>query len=283
MSLASAGDSAVRSGGAGQDVASRHWLLLPILLVVAAAGAAADAPVTQDQAVVLLRAGKRQEALRAFEAIIAAKPPDPSPALFAAGIIDLEDGNWQAARPYVSQLVKLRPSSFPAWEMMIQVDEAAHDLEDRDLAIQSLYESWHSALDPAIQSRVSFVRDRIAGPKRTLIAQQTLEPSGDDILRFLFQPADEGGHPRHLIVVRSDDATNQRWREDGTVSYGTLVYHLDTVEQLPGGQTAVRPYEYYLKPPDYEQVRAKVVGILEGTAQPLSGSAAPVWAGEPAK
>ena len=231
----------------------------------------------------LLRDGKRQEALHALEAIIASQPADPSQALFTAGMIDLEDGHWQAARPYVQQLVKLRPSSFPAWELMIQVDQAAGDLLDRDAAIETLHTAWRDALDPQIQSRVSFVRDRIVGAKHTLLAQQTLDPGGGDILRFLFQPQDEGEKPRHLIVVRSDDETNERWREDGTVPYGTLVYHLDTVEQLADGRSTIRPYEFYLDAPDYDKVRAKVVEILAGTAKPLTGQADPFWAGEPVK
>ena len=263
---------------------ARHWLLLPVLLLVSGAGMAADPPpVAQDQAMALLRDGKRQEALHAFDAIIASQPPDPSQALFVASVIDLEDGNWRLAKPYVRQLVKLRPSSFPAWELMVQVDQAAGDKLDRDAAIQSLYTSWKSALDPAIQARVSFARDRIIGPKHTVVAQETLEPGGDDILRFLFQPQDEEGQSRHLIVVRSDSETNERWREDGTVPYGTVVYHLDTLQQLANGRTAAVPYEYYLDVPDYERVRAKVVEILAGTAQPLTGQADPFWAGEPAK
>jgi len=230
-----------------------------------------------------LRAGKRQEALHAFDMIIAANPPDPSEALYAASLIDLEDGDWRAAKPYVQRLVKLRPASFPAWEMMIQVDQASGDLNDRDAAIQSLYTSWRSALDPRIQARVSFVRDRIIGTKRTVVALETLDPGGDNILRFLFQPQDEQGTAHHLIVVRSDSATNERWREDGTVPYGTVVYHLDTIEQLPNNRQAVRPYEYYLETPDYDRVRAKIVEILAGTAQPLVGNADPFWAGEPTR
>ncbi len=262
---------------------ARHWLL-PILLMVATAAGAADPPaVTRDQAMALLREGKRADALHAFDAIIAAKPPDPTPALFAAALIDLEDGNWRAAKPYVQQLVKLRPSSFQAWEMMIQVDQADGDTEDRTASIRSLYAAWRSALDPSIQKRVSFVRDRIVGPKHTLVAQETLDPGGDDILRFLFQPQDEEGSARHLIVVRSDNETNERWREDGTVPYGTVVYHLDTVTQLPNGRSAVLPYAYYLEPPDYDRIRATVAGILDGSAEPLSGTADPFWAGGPAK
>jgi hypothetical protein len=258
-------------------------LLIATLMLPAGLSLAADPPVNQDQAMALLRDGKRQDALHAFDTIIASQPPDPSPALFVASVIDLEDGNWRLAKPYVEQLVKLRPSSFPAWELMVQVDQAAGDLLDRDAAIQSLYTSWRNALDPQIQARVSFARDRIVGTKHTVVAQETLDPGGDDILRFVFQPRDEEGQARHLIVVRSDSQTNERWREDDTVPYGTVVYHLDTVEQLANGRTAVRPYEYYLDTPDYERVRAKVVEILAGTAQPLTGQADPFWAGEPAK
>jgi tetratricopeptide (TPR) repeat protein len=264
-------------------VFSRHWLLIAALLLPAGMARAADPPVDQKQAMALLRDGKRQEALHAFDAIIAARPPDPSQALYAASVIDLEDGDWQAAKPYVERLVKLRPSSFPAWELMIQVDQAAGDLDDRDASIQSLHTAWDEARDPAIRSRVSFIRDRIAGAKHTLIAQETLDPGGGDILRFLFQPRDEEGQARHVIVVRSDDATNERWRENGTVPDGTAVYHLDTVDQLADGQSVVRPYKYYLQSPDYDQVRAEVVEILAGTAQPLTGQADPFWAGEPAK
>jgi hypothetical protein len=197
--------------------------------------------------------------------------------------MDLEDGQWRDARPLIQQLMKLRPGSFAGWELMIQADQAAGNRGDRDADIQSLYTAWKSALDPAIRAQMAFARDRIFGPKHTLIARETLEPIGDDILRFLFEPADEPGQQRHLIVVRSDRETNDRWREGGTIASSAVVYHLDTLEQLPNGRLQARPYEFYLQPLDYDHVRAKVVGILDGTAQPLTGSADPFWAGGPAK
>ncbi len=268
-------------------MAAQCWrfltLVLAIQLSVSGVCFAADPPkITLDQAIAMLHDGKRQDALHALDAIIAANPPDPSPALFVAGLIDLEDGNWRAARPYVQRLVKLRPSSFQAWELMIQADQAAGDRDDGDAAIQSLYTTWKSALDPAVRSRVSFARDRIVGPKHTVVAQETLEPGGDDIVRFVFQPQDQEGLAQHLMVVRSDNETNERWRDNGTVAEGATVFHLDTIQQLAGGQQSAVPYEYYVDAPDYERVRAKVVEILAGTAAPLTGRADPFWAGEPA-
>ena len=264
----------------GANLKPRHRLLLlviPILLLSGTALAAGPV-ISQDQALALLRDGRRQDALKALEAIIASHPADPGTALFTAGTIELEDGRYHDAELYAQQLVKLRPSSFAAWELMIQVEQAAGNMLDRDVAIRSLYDCWHAALDPQTQSRIAFVRDRVVGPKHTLIAQQTLDPGGDTILRFVFQPAEEMP-PHHLILVQSDGETNERWREDGTVPYGTVVYHLDTVEALGGGREAVRPYAYYLEPPDYDRVRAQVAGILAGTVQPLSGAADPFWAG----
>jgi tetratricopeptide (TPR) repeat protein len=255
--------------------------ILVILLLVAGTSLAADLPMTTDQALALLRNGKREEARHALQSILATHPHDPSNALLVLGFMTMEDGQWREARPLIEQLIKLRPASYPGWELMIQVDQASGALGDRDAAIQSLYTTWRSALDPAIRSQVAFTRDRIFGPKHTLVAREALDPGGDDIIRFTFEPTDEAGQQRHLIVVRSDGETNERWREDGTVSYGTIVYHLDTLERLSNGRLQARPYEFYLRPPDYDQVRAKVVGILDGSVQPLSGSADPFWAGGP--
>lgn len=265
------------------NVKLQHWVVIPILLVMSILALAADPPVTAQQAIALLSAGKRDEARQALQTILAAKPRDPSDALQVLGLMDLEDGKWRDARPLLQQLMKLRPGSFIGWELMIQADQAAGEPKDRDADIQSLYAAWKSALDPEIRARVAFTRDRIFGAKHTLIAKETLEPFGDDILRFLFEPADEPGQQRHLIVVRSDGETNDRWRENGTIAGSAVVYHLDTLEQLPNGRLQARPYEFYMQPPDYDQVRPKVVGILDGTAQPLTGSADPFWAGEPAK
>jgi tetratricopeptide (TPR) repeat protein len=232
-----------------------------------------------NQAMSLLQAGKRRDALRAFDAIIAAKPVDPSEALFQAGRIYLEDGNRRAAKPLLQRLVKLRPGSFPSWELMIQAYQAAGDTDDRDAAIQSLYDAWRSTLDPETQSQIAFRRDRIFGPKHTLVALETLDPGGD-IVRFVFQPVDD---QHHLIVVRADNDTNARWRESGLISPSTIVYHLDTVEQLPSGKTSDRSYEFYLEPPGYDLVRAKVLQILSGTIKPTNGEADPFWSGEPVR
>jgi thioredoxin-like negative regulator of GroEL len=89
-------------------------LRLAVSILLMLGGTTLAGKPAMEEAMSLLQAGKRQDALRAFNAIIAAKPADPSEALFQAGRIHLEDGNWRAAKPLLQLLVKLRPGSFPS-------------------------------------------------------------------------------------------------------------------------------------------------------------------------
>jgi tetratricopeptide (TPR) repeat protein len=225
----------------------------------------------------LLQAGKRADALQAFERIIASHPQDPAIPLFEASTIALDLNKWQEAKPYVHRLVRLRPGSMQVWELLVQVDQAEGNKTDQQDAIDRMYSAWRSALDPATQQRVAFTRDRIFGPKHTVLVEQTLDPGGDESVRWVFPPTDQLEHPAHYLIVRSDEETNEQWREAGTVSYGTVVYHLDAVHILPNGQARSVPYEFYLNEPDYDRVRKTVAAILSGEAKPLSGEADPFW------
>jgi tetratricopeptide (TPR) repeat protein len=238
---------------------------------------AQDAVPTFNQAMALLKDGKKAEALQAFEAIVASHPPEPSPALYEAAAIALDSNKWQEAKPYAQQLVKLNPGSMLAWELMVQVDQASGATEDEKLATDSLYSAWRSALDPSVKARLSFTRDRIFGPKRTLIVNQTLEPIGEDILRYVFQPIDSVGHPSHYLILHSDSQTNEQWRDAGTITDSQAVYHLDEIKRQPDGTEAAVPYKFFIGEPDYETVRKVVVDILNGQAKPQIGDPDPYW------
>jgi tetratricopeptide (TPR) repeat protein len=247
-----------------------------LLCLAPMAASAADVP-TFDQALALMNSGKKAEALQAFEAIAESHPADPSQAAFAAASLALDLGKWQEAKPYAQQVVKLRPGNMQAWELMVQVDQAAGATEDEKLATDALYSAWRSALDPAIHNRLSFTRDRIFGPKRTLVVDQMLEPAGENIVRFIFQPTSEVGSPSHYLILHSDDQTNQQWRDTGTITYAQVVYHLDDVKRQPDGTEVAVPYKFYIGNPSYAEVRQLVVEILNGQAKPQIGDPDPYW------
>ena len=86
----------------------------------------------------LLKAGKREEARQAFQTILDSHPSDPSQALYVVGEFDLEDGHWQDAKPLIERLVKLRPASYQAWELMVQTYQASGETDKREDAIRSM-------------------------------------------------------------------------------------------------------------------------------------------------
>jgi tetratricopeptide (TPR) repeat protein len=249
----------------------RAWLL-PALLPVTAALADTPDPLA------LLQAGKRQDALAAAESVIATNPDDPTKALYLSALINLEDGNWQAALPRAEALLKLRPGTFLALEIAVQAYAAAGDTAKRDAAIGSLFRVWRASADPSVHARRVFARDRIIGPKRKLVVLQTLQTGGGDIVRYIFQDAGSAAQQDRAIMLRADSETTQRWRDDGTVPDDATVFHLDSAENPPGGDQTIRTYAFYIGEPDYDRVRAKVVEILAGKALPLTGAPDPYWA-----
>jgi len=281
--------SVVRSGPKAAESAAKA--LRTLLLAVSVAGSAwhfsapparaADQVPTLQDALALAKEGKRPEALRALEAIIASHPPDPAIALYQAATLYLDEGNWRDARRHARALVRLRPGSMDAWELMVQVDQVAGDKSDLRRAIYEVETAWRSAVDPAVRSRISFIRDRIVGPHRTVVVRQTLEPGGDEIVRFVAIPTDPGEAARHFMIVQSDGATNERWRDNGAVSSTTIVFHLDTVEAMAGDRQIRKPYEFYVDEPDYDRVRKTIVAILDGSAKPMAGTPDPFWTSAP--
>ena len=251
--------------------------LLGLSLSLPPLAAIADDAPTLAQAMALQKAGKQAEALQAYETIVASHPADPSDALYGAASTALNLNEWQEAKPYARQLVQLRPGNMMAWELMVQVDQAAGASDDQTLAMDSLYSAWRSALDPATQQRLSFTRDRIFGPKRTLVVSQTLEPAGENITLWVFQPTTTAGQPTHYLFVHSDDQTNQQWRDTGTITYSQVVYHLDDVTRHQDGTETFVPYKFFIEKPDYETVRKVVVDILNGQAKPQIGEPDPYW------
>lgn len=259
------------------------WLCVALLLVgaLAAPALAADPVPTMDQALGLLRDGKRQEALRAVDAIIAAKPADPTRALFVSALINLEDGNGAAAKPRADALAALRPGSFSVRELQVQADALTGDTSGRDQAISALEAIWQAGSDPDAKQRNGFIRDRIFAAIHALVVVQSLTVGDEDSVVLEFQPVDEAPTPRHMIVVRTDSMTNDQWRDAGTIADDAVIYHLDTLAQPPDGPAEWRTYAFYPTLPAYEAIRATVQDILAGSVQPMNGAADPYWTAQP--
>jgi hypothetical protein len=73
-------------------------------------------------------------------------------------------------------------------------------------------------------------------------------------------------------LLRTDQTTTEHWSETALLPQDKQLFHLDLVDPKPEGGENVSIYQYYVGEPDYDTVRAKVMQILNGEAQPLSGA-----------
>ena len=209
-------------------------------------------------------------ALAVIEQILAQSPND-SEALYQSGFANLELGNVDAARGRVERLVKNTGNYAAGWELMTQIAQAQGDLKRRDEAIERLKISIQTAIDPEIRRQDMFIRDRIHAGKQTVMAADYFDRTGDEFTRYQFSVLDPHVSVGFGLLLRTDPETTAWWADTALLPPDKQLFHLDMVDPGDKGDLVVSNYEYYVGEPDYDTVRAKVMQILRGEAQPLSG------------
>jgi hypothetical protein len=94
---------------------------------------------------------------------------------------------------------------------------------------------------------------------------------GTDFVRYQFGYGDPHQSPEKGLLLRTDAATTEIWADTALLPQDKQLFHLDLIDPTPEGGTKVAVYEYYVGEPDYDTVRVKVMQILRGEAQPMSG------------
>jgi tetratricopeptide (TPR) repeat protein len=224
----------------------------------------------RERALTYHRHGDVAGALAAVEQILARSPNDTD-ALYQSGVANFELGNLDAARGRVERLVKDTGNYAAGWELMTQIAQAQGDLKRRDEAVERLMISIQSAIDPDIRRQDMFIRDRIPAGKETVVAADYFDRHGDDFTRYQFSTSDPHETVGFGLLLRTDPATTEQWSETALLPPDKLLFHLDMVDPGKGDDPDVSVYQYYVGEPDYDTVRAKVMQILRGEVQPLSG------------
>jgi tetratricopeptide (TPR) repeat protein len=277
------------------DAMQRHPRRKPRLIILSTAlcllalGAAGPAPPdgsrpptpTVEQAIALYDSGRIAEAKRAFDTILVDHPEDQR-SLYYAATINSVGGHPEIAIQQVLLLLKATGESLPALELEVQVYQALGETGRRDAAIDRLRTDRESALHLDPHFSVSFIRDRFVIGGRTFIGSENFDRNGETIVRYVFVEAAAAAHPAHEIVLLSDPATNERWHEAASLPPNEVVYHLDTVDRGPDGNTSERSFANYIGEPPYDTVRVAVMAILSGKAKPTTGDADPYWLARPA-
>jgi hypothetical protein len=235
------------------------------------AGAQTDRAAPEvGRAIATFENGDSPGALALVEGLLTRSPQDAI-ALFYSAAFNFRMGNNDAARGRLERLVKLAGNSVSGWELMVQVTQAQGDLVRRDEAIARLKDAITTAIDPDIRAKANFIRDRIPIGDQALYAAEYFARGGSDFTRYQFSVNDPRRDPDHGIFLRTDESTTETWSDTALLPQDKQLFHLDVVEARPEGGLRVAIYQYYVGEPNYDTVRADVMKILRGEAQPLSG------------
>ncbi len=138
--------------GRGNQVTVRF--IIPILLLLTGPALAADPPVTPAQAMALLQSASATRSGRPSRPSSPATNTTPAMRCWPSG-----RWTWRTANGAMPSRCRaadeVAAGVLCRWELMIQVDQASGDLDDRDASIEALYTAWKSALDPAIATRTA--------------------------------------------------------------------------------------------------------------------------------
>jgi hypothetical protein len=138
--------------------------------------------------------------------------------------------------------------------------------------LQQVKVAINSALDPAIRRKSDFIRERIPTPEGDIVVLDFFERSGSDFTRYQYFKGDPQANVDAGLLLRTDAVTTQNWAATALLAQDKQLFHLDLVDQVPGGGEKVAIYQYYVGQPDFDTVNAKVMQILRGEVQPLSGT-----------
>jgi tetratricopeptide (TPR) repeat protein len=233
------------------------------------ARAETDAEVL-DRASKDLTAGNSTQALTLVEGVLAHAPQNAN-ALYQSALINFGIGNVDAARGRLERLIRLSGNYFAVWELMVQVTQEQGDLARRNEAFDRLKISAATALDPAIRARVDFIRERIRVGDNAVTVIDFFGRAGTNFTRYQFALGDPRMDPGHGLLLRTDEATTETWRETALLAQDKRLFHLDLVDSKPEGGDNVAIYQYYVGEPDYDTVRADAMKIMRGEMRPSSG------------
>jgi tetratricopeptide (TPR) repeat protein len=167
---------------------------------------------------------------------------------------------WQSYR-------RIAPDDWQARAKLVQSYQALGDTKARDEEVKSLYEYRKNSSDPKVNTAERFCREQGVMGNRSVFVFEYFSPTGDRQQYVRFCVLNKKGEVDYYISLGSYDSTTEIARELGEIRKNERLYHLDEYTD-----TQHRTYAIFKTKPDYDEVRATVVNVLEGKLKPISGT-----------
>ena len=254
-------------------------VLAAVIIAVFTLGVSAQnpAPSSQQQAQAekafamgntLMEQRKPGEALVHYKQALAILPDEPS-ILFNAGVAAFGSKDYAYAAESWKQLKAVEPLDWHTRAKLIQVYQALGKLPERDKERAELFEMWKSGKSAELKKQTEYCRDQFEVKGQKVMAFELYELKGDRALRYVFSilnKTEDGEEWR--ISMGSYKNTDAVWRElqNPKPKDHERLFHLDGYFKNGGHAT----YGMFFPEPSYDDIRAKVIKILEGTSDPIS-------------
>lgn len=218
----------------------------------------------------LLKRHQPQEALTAFEQVVSAEPEnEPANLLAASAALDIYEG--ETAVKYAEKAKQLAPDDWRVNTTLVAAYANAGHKQQRDaerLLLHKLHEDPHAV--EAAQSN-GFLLEMFPAKKYRVDAIEYFHPLGKFHLYYRFLVRDAAGKRVWEFGLQSDDLNQASWAKahPQEAAAGKRQFSL---QGDGGGQHA--DYRLFSGDPDYDEVRAEVVRVVEGRSDPFPGEGA---------
>lgn len=258
---------------------TRTLILLLIVGMIAARAAAQGSGLTDQQrtqvekafalANELMEQRKYAEAALRYKEALMIVPDNPA-LLYNGGLAYYSSKDYATAADLWTHLKRIEPSDWELRARLIQVYQALNKTAERDAERQELFAMWKSGKSEELKKKVEYCRDQFEVKDQKVMAFELFELKGERALRYVFSILNAAGNGEEFrISLGSYEMDNAIWRETTkpTPKPGERLFHLDGY--FKGGHAT---YGFYAPEPSYDQIRAKVIHILEGNVKPVSSS-----------
>lgn len=259
-------------------------VILSSLLLIASVGTGvfaqnpnqANSPQSVDKAEKIFKAGNEQmeqrkftEALALYKEALLILPDEPA-LLFNGGQAAYNSKDYAQAAELWKRLKAVDPADWHVRAKLIQAYQALIKLSERDAERVALFELWKSGKNAELKQQFEYCRDQFEVNGKKVMAFEHFELTGDRALRYVFSILNEAGDGEEFrISLGSYERTNAIWREttEPKPKAGERLFHLDGYYR--NGHAT---FGMYSSEPSYDEVRRKVIQILEGKSKAFSSS-----------
>ena len=187
---------------------------------------------------------------------------DESSRLWNAGLAAFNKKKYERATRFWSRDKKLDPENWLIRAKLIQAYQALGTWGFREAERAELIKLRQTGTVETLTQAKRYCRDQFVVKGKQVLAFEYFDLEGPQPIRYVFSVRKKGQDAEEsLITLGSYDEVNDFAVQLGTIKSGERIFHLDS-----GSKT----YAFYIPEPLYDEVRKKVMLIVEGKAKEIS-------------